>query len=85
MPRCALLTEYLQRECRVLVVGPTMLAALLNSLQMGFRTRVVEKRSSEVWKVCLTVKTEFGKFGAVFEKDKKKISEASNTIDEATV
>ena len=79
------LTEYLQRECRVMVAGPTTLAALLNSLQMGFRTLAIEKRSSEVWHVLSAVKTEFGKFGAVFEKVKKKLGEAANTIDEASV
>ena len=57
------LFEALQRDCRVVVAGPTTLAALLNSLQMGFRTLAIEKRSSEVWKLLGAVKTEFGKFG----------------------
>lgn len=83
--RCAGLTEYLQNEYRVMVAGPTTLAALLNSLRMGFRTLAIEKQSSEVWNVLSAVKTEFNKFGEVFEKVKKKLGEASNTIDEAAV
>lgn len=79
------LADWLQRECRVLVAGPTTLAAILNSLQMGFRTLAIEKRSSEVWKVLAAVKTEFSKFGEVFEKVKKKLDEASNTIESASV
>jgi DNA recombination protein RmuC len=67
------------------VTGPTTLAALLNSLQMGFRTLAIEKRSSEVWELLGVVKTEFGKFGDVLSKTKKKLQEASNTIDQATV
>jgi DNA recombination protein RmuC len=61
------------------------LAALLNSLQMGFRTLAIEKRSSEVWELLGAVKTEFGKFGAVLAKTRKKLQEASNTIDSAEV
>ncbi|MBX3360796.1 MAG: DNA recombination protein RmuC [Phycisphaeraceae bacterium] len=83
--RCHGLTEFLQREHRVVVAGPTTLAALLNSLQMGFRTLAIEKRSSEVWKVLSAVKTEFGKFSSIIEKVRKKLSEASNTIDDASV
>jgi DNA recombination protein RmuC len=79
------LCEQLQREFRVIVTGPTTLAALLNSLQMGFRTLVIEKRSSEVWKLLGAVKTEFGKFGDILEKTKKKLDEASNSIDTAAV
>jgi DNA recombination protein RmuC len=67
------------------VTGPTTLAALLNSLQMGFRTLAIEKRSSEVWELLGTVKTQFGKFGEVLAKTKKKLQEASNTIDQAEV
>lgn len=63
--------------------GPTTLAALLNSLQMGFRTLAIQKRSSEVWKVLGAVKTDFGKFGDLLEKVKKKLDETSNTIDDA--
>ena len=77
------LSDYLQRECRVTVTGPTTLTAILNSLQMGFRTLAIEKRSSEVWQVLGAVKTEFGKFGEVLAKTKKKLDEARNTIDEA--
>lgn len=77
------LVEAIQRDCRVIVAGPTTLAALLNSLQMGFRTLAIQKRSSEVWKVLGAVKTEFGKFGAVLDKVQKKLQEASNTMDSA--
>ncbi len=77
------LAEKIQREHRVVLAGPTTLAALLNSLQMGFRTLAIEKRSSEVWKLLGAVKTDFSKFGEVLEKTKKKLQEASNTIDSA--
>jgi len=77
------LFEELQREFRITVTGPTTLAALLNSLQMGFRTLAIEKRSSEVWTLLGTVKTEFGKFGDVLDKTQKKLQEASNTIETA--
>lgn len=77
------ITETLQREYRITISGPTTLTALLNSLQMGFRTLAIEKRSSEVWKVLGSVKNEFGKFGGLLEKTQKKLQEASNTIDEA--
>jgi DNA recombination protein RmuC len=77
------LLDSLQREQRVVIVGPTTLAALLNSLQMGFRTLAIQKRSSEVWKVLAAVKTEFGKFGDMLDKVKKKIDETGNTIDDA--
>jgi len=75
------LCEFLQREYRVIITGPTTLTALLNSLQMGFRTIAIEKRSSEVWQLLGTVKTEFTKFGDILEKTQKKLQEASNTID----
>ena len=75
------LVEALQREHRVSLAGPTTLLAMLNSLQMGFRTLALEKRSSEVWKVLGAVKTEFGKFGEVLAKTKKKLDEASNSIE----
>lgn len=78
------LCEILQREYKVILTGPTTLAALLNSLQMGFRTLAIEKRSSEVWNLLGAVKTEFGKFVEVLEKTQKKLQEASNTIDTAT-
>ncbi|RDI97261.1 DNA recombination protein RmuC [Dyella solisilvae] len=79
------LFETLQREHHVTVAGPTTLTALLNSLQMGFRTLAIAKRSSEVWTLLGAVKTEFGKFGMVLEKTRKKLSEASNVIDQASV
>lgn len=79
------LCEVLQREYRVTVAGPTTLTALLNSLQMGFRTLAIEKRSSEVWALLGAVKTEFGRFGEVLEKTKKKLEEASSTIESASV
>jgi DNA recombination protein RmuC len=79
------LCDSLQREHRIVVTGPTTLAALLNSLQMGFRTLAIEKRSSEVWELLGAVKTQFGKFGEVLAKTKKKLQEASNTIDQAEV
>lgn len=75
--------EYLQRKCKVLVTGPTTLAALLNSLQMGFRTLAIQKRSSEVWDLLGAVKTEFGKYADVMAKVQKKLQEASNTIESA--
>jgi DNA recombination protein RmuC len=76
------LIDALQRECRIVVTGPTTLMALLNSLQMGFRTLAIQKRSSEVWQVLAAVKTEFSKYGQVMEKVQKKLQEASNSIDE---
>lgn len=78
------LVELLQRECRVNICGPTTLAAMLNSLQMGFRSLAIQKRSSEVWQVLGAVKTEFGKFGDVLDKVHKKLDEAGNTIDDAS-
>lgn len=79
------LADTLQRECRVVIAGPTTLTALLNSLQMGFRTLAIEKRSSEVWQLLGAVKTEFGKFGDVLDKVKEKLDQASKTIDSAGV
>lgn len=77
------LAEALQREHRVTLAGPTTLLATLTSLQMGFRTLALEKRSAEVWDVLGAVKVEFGKFGDVLAKTKKKLDEASSTIDAA--
>ncbi len=77
------LCEMLQRECRVIVTSPLTLGALLNSLQMGFRTLAIQKRSGEVWSILGAVKTEFGRFGDILEKTQKKLSEASNTIEDA--
>jgi len=78
------LAESIQREYRIVVAGPSTLAALLNSLQMGFRTLAVEKRSSEVWTTLSLVKAEFGKFGDLLDKTRKKLQEASDTIDDAS-
>lgn len=80
--RRANLIETLQREFRIVVTGPSTLAALLNSLQMGFKTLAIEKRASEVWKILGAIKTEFGKFGDVLEKAQEKILKASDDIDE---
>ena len=77
--------DTLQREQRVLLCGPMNLAALLNSLQMGFRTLAIEQRSSEVWKILGAVKTEFHRFGDVLAKTKDKIDQASRTIEDAGV
>jgi len=77
------LAETLQRDFRVSLAGPTTLAALLNSLQMGFRTLAIEQRSAEVWAVLGAVKTEFGKFGEALAHTKKKLDEASNSISKA--
>jgi DNA recombination protein RmuC len=79
------LVEGLQRDFRVNVSGPTTLLALLNSLQMGFRTLAIQKRSSDVWLILGAIKTEFGKFGDVINKVQKKLTEASNVIDSAAV
>lgn len=77
------LAEMLQSDYRVVIAGPTTLAALLNSLQMGFRTLAVEKRSSEVWQLLGAVKTQFGQFGGLLEKVHKRLDQASNTIEDA--
>lgn len=77
------LAEALQRDWRVTLAGPTTLAAMLNSLQMGFRTLAIEKRSSEVWMILGAVKTEFNKFGEALAHTKKKLEEASNSIGKA--
>ncbi|MCL2635760.1 MAG: DNA recombination protein RmuC, partial [Betaproteobacteria bacterium] len=77
------LAETLQRDFRVSLAGPTTLAALLNSLQMGFRTLAIEQRSAEVWAVLGAVKTEFGKFGEALAHTRKKLDEASNSIGKA--
>jgi DNA recombination protein RmuC len=79
------LFETLQREFRVIVTGPTTLSALLSSLQMGFRTLAIEKRSSEVWEILGAVKTEFGKFGEILERTRKKLTEATDVVDKAGV
>ncbi|HEX6706004.1 MAG TPA: DNA recombination protein RmuC [Albitalea sp.] len=79
------LVEAIQRDHKVMITGPTTLLATLSSLQMGFRTLALEKRSAQVWEVLGAVKTEFHKFGDVLAKTKKKLEEASNTIDAAQV
>ena len=75
--------DSLRRDFRVIVTGPTTLAALLNSLQMGFRTLAVEKRASEVWSLLGAVKTEFGKFAVILENTQTKLRQASDTIEDA--
>lgn len=75
------LVEALQRDSQVVLVGPTTLYAVLNSLQMGFRTLAIEKRSGEVWRVLGAVKAEFGKFGESLAEVRRKLQEASNKID----
>ncbi|CAJ1500124.1 DNA recombination protein RmuC [[Mycobacterium] kokjensenii] len=79
------LFERIQAKYNVTLAGPTTLAALLNSLRMGFRTLAIEQRSSEVWQILGAVKTEFGKFAAVLEKTRKQLDTARNTIDSAGV
>jgi DNA recombination protein RmuC len=79
------LWDTLQREYRVIVTGPTTITALLNSLQMGFRTLAIQKRSSEVWQILGAVKTEFWKFGDILAKTKKQLELATNTIGSAEV
>ncbi|HAI58315.1 MAG TPA: DNA recombination protein RmuC [Xanthomonadaceae bacterium] len=79
------LFEALQREHRVTLTGPTTLAALLNSLRMGFRTLAIEKRSSEVWQILGAVRTEFGKFGGVLDAVQKQITTVGNTLEKAGV
>jgi DNA recombination protein RmuC len=77
------LSDDLQRSLRVSIAGPSTLAAILNSLQMGFRTLALEKRSSEVWQVLGAVKTEFGKFGAVLSKTRQTLEQAAKNIETA--
>ena len=79
------LQDRIQREFHVMIAGPATLASLLNSLQMGFRTLAIEKKSSEVWHVLGEVKTEYGKFGVVLDTVKKKLTSASNEIDAAFI
>jgi DNA recombination protein RmuC len=76
--------EKMQNEFRVTIAGPTTLSALLNSLQMGFKTMAIQKRSSEVWKVLGAVKTEFGKFGDILDGVQKKLGEAAGKIEDAS-
>jgi len=83
--RRAGLADALQREYRVVVAGPTTVTALLNSLQMGFRTLAIEQRSSEVWRVLGAVKSEFGKFATVLEKATSQLGSVQNSIQQAGV
>jgi DNA recombination protein RmuC len=78
------LLDTLQREYRIVVTGPTTLAAILNSLQVGFRTLAIEKRTSDVWKLLGAVKKEFGTFGGILEKTHKKILEAGSSLEDAS-
>ena len=79
------LVEQVQRDCRVVFAGPTTLAALLNSLQMGFRTLAIQKRSSEVWNLLAVVKSEFGKFGEALAGVKEKLDQAARKIEDVDV
>ncbi|MFH2122583.1 MAG: DNA recombination protein RmuC [Pseudomonadota bacterium] len=79
------LTEAIQRECRVVIAGPTTLWSILNSLQMGFRTLAIQKRSSEVWNLLAAVKTEWSKYGDILENVQKKLITASNTLEQVSV
>ncbi|MCC6265123.1 MAG: DNA recombination protein RmuC [Bryobacterales bacterium] len=79
------LADQLQNESRVVLAGPTTLNAILNSLQMGFRTLAIQRRSSEVWEILGAVKTEFEKYGGVLDKVQKKLQEASKTVDDVAV
>ena len=78
------LIDYVQNTYKIIVCGPTTLAALLNSLQMGFKTLYIEKRSSEIWGILSTFKTEFEKFVQLLLKTQNKLSDANNTIEQAT-
>ena len=81
--RKAGLAEFIQREHRIVLAGPSTLAALLNSFQMGFRTLAIQQRSSEVWELLGTIKSEFGKYADVLTKIKRKLAEAQNTVEQA--
>ena len=76
------LVETLQKDYKIVVTGPTTLGAILNSLQMGFRTLAIQKRTSEVWGVLGAVKTEFGKFGGMLEKVQKNLQNAGDQLEE---
>ncbi len=78
------LVESIRRDYHVVVAGPTTLWAILSAMQVGFRTLAIQKRSSEVWTVLGVVKTEFGKFGEILDKVKKKLHEATNVVDDAS-
>jgi len=76
------LVELIQQHYRIIITGPNTVSAILMSLQMGFRTLAIEKKSSNIWKILAEVKNEFGKFGDILEKTQKKLQEASNQIDQ---
>ena len=78
------LCEFISQKYRVVVSGPTTFVALLNSLQMGFKTLAIEKRSSEVWQLLGVVKSEFSKFGDILDKTNKKLLEISSTMETAS-
>src|SRR4028119_400916 len=80
--RKASLLEEIQRDCNVIITGPTTLAVILNSLQMGFRTLAIQKRSSEVWKILGAVKKEFKQFGGMLEKAQNNIETGLNQLDD---
>jgi DNA recombination protein RmuC len=80
--RKASLLEQIQRECNVVITGPTTLAVILNSLQMGFRTLAIQRRSSEVWKILSAVKKEFSQFGGLLDKAQKNIQTGLNQLDD---
>ena len=80
--RRSALVDQLRTEYNITVAGPTTLMAILNSLQMGFRTLAIQKRSSEVWKVLATIKTEFDKFGGMLEKAQKNIQTGLGQLDD---
>jgi DNA recombination protein RmuC len=77
------LYESISRQYKITIAGPTTIAALLNSLQMGFRTLAIQKRAGEVWQLLGAVKTEFGKFGEIFEKAHNQIVAAGETLEAA--
>ncbi len=79
------LAETLQNDFRVVLAGPTTFAALLNSLQMGFRTLTIQQRSGEVWKLLGDVKTQFGKYSQVLEVIRKRLEQATQTVDDAAI
>ena len=79
------LFETIQREYKITITGPTTLSAFLSSLQMGFRTLAIEKRSSEVWEILGAVKTEFANYASVLEQVKKKLEQAADSVDKAGV
>ena len=81
--KCCRGEDSVRDVARVMLAGPTNLAAILNSLQMGFRTLAIEKRTSEVWQVLAAVKAEFGKFGETLGRVQEKLHQASQTIEDA--